>query len=166
MQAQMLVESPVPLPLAFPLSPPLRTPSPVYHHLDEVPVFVPNTPPNFENEMDFEVAENGLHLGKWIGIFIHMCNTICRCNFHASIFFFFLFRFLTDDYSESGNYRDSVENQSPSTNESFDLLYTEDMEELPDVDSLARYIYSTMSDSEMAFVTEFGRMLEQNFGEI
>lgn len=103
----------------------------------------------------------------WVSGLVYLYTCVTR---YADVIFmpqfFFLFRFFTGDYSESGNYRDSVENQSPSTNESFDLLYTEDMEELPDVDSLARYIYSTMSDSEMAFVTEFGRMLEQNFGEI
>lgn len=43
----------VPLPLSFRLSPPMRTPSPVFMYIDEFPISVPSSPINIDDFDDF-----------------------------------------------------------------------------------------------------------------
>lgn len=53
---------------------------------------------------------------------------------------------------------------SPEPFENFNFLF--DDNEMPDVDTLAHYIFSTLTDAEIAQVNAIGDILEDYFGEI
>lgn len=105
--------------------------------------------------------------------------------------FFFLFSSFSLLVNSSGaddNCNDAFEYHSPAEAGSFDLPYTNGNDEpysplsaefddlnlldteddgmLPSIESLTRYIFSIMTEEEINFVIEFGRMLEDNFNDL